>query len=65
MGYLKNKIIEGMQVNRETSITLERYEKEKDKEKEYTEEEQKKISDMIDCQIEDMKIRRSEKEHEK
>jgi len=57
MGYLKEKYLEG--VNKEMEITLSEYKRGK---KKYTEEEQKKIDDIIDCQIEDAKIKRDEKE---
>lgn len=59
MGYLKNKYLEGIQ--KETEVTLSEYKRGK---KKYTEAEQKKIDDMIDCQIEDAKIKRDEEGEE-
>lgn len=58
MGFLKNKYLEA--VGRETEVTLYKY----DRKKKLTIEEQKKIDDMIDCQIEDAKIKRDEEREE-
>jgi hypothetical protein len=58
MGYLKEKYLEGF--SRETEVTLLKYQKHK--QKKLTIEEEKQLDNLIDCQIEDIKIRRDEKE---
>jgi hypothetical protein len=58
MGYLKQKYLEGF--NKETEVTLSKYER--GKKKKLTEEEEKQLDNIIDYQIEDAKIRRDEKE---
>jgi hypothetical protein len=57
MGYLKQKYLEGF--DKETEITLSKYER--GKQKKLTQEEEKQLDEIIDCQIEDAKIRRDEK----
>lgn len=58
MGYLKEKYLEGY--NKETEVTLQKYEKEKKAEPKLTEEEQKLLDEIVDCQIEDMKFKGDE-----
>lgn len=60
MGYQKEKYLEA--IGREIEVSLQSYKKEKKKSKsELTQEEEKKLSDVIDCQIEDTKIKRDER----
>jgi hypothetical protein len=68
MGYLKQRFLEGisrdeiippLKVVKETRVTLQKYER--GKQKKLTDEEEKQLDEMINCQIEDAKIKRSEK----
>jgi hypothetical protein len=56
MGYLKEKYLEGF--SRETEVTLSKYER--GKKIKLTAEEEKQLDNIIDCQIEDAKIKRDE-----
>lgn len=57
MGYIKEKILES--INKETEIKIQKYKSG------LSDEEQKKLSDMIDCQIEDIKLKRDEEKNER
>jgi hypothetical protein len=59
MGYLKEKYLEGISRETETEVTLSKYER--GKKKKLTDEEEKQLDNLIDCQIEDAKIKRDEK----
>ena len=58
MGYLKQRFLEGISRGDETEITLQKYER--GTKKKLTDEEEKQLDNLIDCQIEDAKIKRSE-----
>jgi hypothetical protein len=49
-----------LKVVKETEVLLQEYKREYKEHRELTEEEEKLLDDMIDCQIEDAKIRRDE-----
>lgn len=58
MGYLKNRLLESVPLN-EANILLQKYQR--TRVPELNEEQLKMLDEIIDCQIEDNKLKRSEK----